>query len=200
MAVSMIAVITVPVVFSVTMAIAAVTVIVVSVGVAVVIVVMSVGVSVMPAVVVILPAVAIVPVAVVSPGAAIRVVEVAAAAGRVEAVRTPAVAVSPVCPGSDSEKDSVIEVARAVEAHRCTGVRGVVVISVGADGRWSADLDVERNLRAGLGCGGQEWKNDSGTEQRQGGSAEGGFGLLHSVHIVDSTLFRVNCCVKSISY
>jgi hypothetical protein len=61
----------------------------------------------------------------------------------------PSVAIAPVPPGADAQKDIVVEVARAVEADRGTGVRGVVVITVGANRRWSTDVDGD--LRVCLG-------------------------------------------------
>ena len=77
---------------------------------------------------------------------------------------TPAVVIAPVPPGTDAQEDAVIEVAGAIEADWRTGVGCVIVITVGADRRRSADVDGD--LRVGLGHHGRKGKECRGTEER----------------------------------
>ena len=77
---------------------------------------------------------------------------------------TPTVVIAPVPPGTDAQEDAVIEVAGAIEADRSAGVGCVIVITVGADRRRSADVDGD--LRVGLGHHGHKGKECCRTEER----------------------------------
>lgn len=97
--------------------------------------------------------------------------DVVSSASAVEAMGSPSVTVAPVMPGAYAEEDSVKEVAGAVEAGRSAGVGGVVEVSVGADGRRSADddggsADGDGDLGLALWRDGQGSEQGRGTEQK----------------------------------
>lgn len=85
---------------------------------------------------------AIAPAAIASSAVVATTTVISSATGADKAVITPTVAITPVRPWPHAEEDAVIEIPWPVVTVRGAGIRRIVVITVGADGRTYADANL----------------------------------------------------------